>query len=338
MAKFTDLPTELKLQILSHLITPTQPVHLEQWRLCARTPDIRFDSEDAAVRQSFTFLSNSVLDDIFSPFSAEDAWRILIPRAQWLVTTLLWPNSHYSLDRSNSAIVQYAPLLTEMEAVFEAKVRHVVAVISEYTHFSDRSHPNLAHLGRHRWARFMTGQISSILNSCSGLKTMDVKLEMVVGLRPEGATIHSTFDRFYNSQPFSELWDVLVGQHAFAKPPKSSFDELYICWRKTCRRRVIKLKILAVQLVPTWQTQDEGFTERHNIQPRRHEWCTVYEEDMTEFWDIPKCMKSKATDPDVDIDPAGLQWAIEHQIARRTGKQVPRKREHEATMGIDCEC
>jgi len=282
-------------------------------------------------------LSSSMLDDIFFPFSAQDAWRTFIPRARWEVSTQGWHEKHYSLHHLDSTLIQYAPLLAEMETVFKVKVRHVVAVISEYTHFSDRPNSNLVHLGRHQWARFMTGQVSSILNCCSGLKTMDVQLKVKLGQRPEGNTIHLTFDRFYNSTSLRELWDVLAGQYGSAKLPVSSFDELHIRWKKTCQSRGVALKFLAEQMIPMWP-QNVSSTEQHRIQPRRFQVWMVYEEDMTDFWDIPKCMKSKANNPDVDIGQAGLEWAIERQIARRTGKQLPKKRTHEARMGADCEC
>jgi hypothetical protein len=200
MAKFTDLPDEIKLQILGHLITPRQPVHLVQWRLWALQPDIKFALEDADVEISFALLLSSAFDDIFFHIPAHDAWRLLVPRVRWLVTSTTMSDYKALLDASNLDVVQYAPLLRKMESFSCAKVTHVTIMIDERTYFRDPTSP---HLLNRKWAKLMTTQVSSVMDTCSNLKSLHVKLQL--NIHPSYILLPASakFDYFYRTQAFS---------------------------------------------------------------------------------------------------------------------------------------
>jgi len=322
MARFTELPDEIKLQILGHLITPTQPVHLIQWQLWAVQPDILFADEDADVETSLLSLVRSELDDIFFEVSQEDARRMWIQRVQWLVTSSSVSDWKALVDKSNLSIVQYAPLLRKLETYFGATVAHIVIVIDEQTFPRDeRGQPLPTRL---RWAKIMTEQVSAVLNTCTNLKSLHVKLQAKVMPFHSDLSVPSKFDYFYRSDAFHAVWEVLASRYADTNAPLSSFEELLTTWRKTCERRGIKLMITARMDAPP---------DTYGVQEN-----PVHEEDLTQFWDVPRCVKVGDFKPWPSRCWAGLEWAIRQHQGRGSGVEVPRKRKHEGMTGLDCEC
>jgi len=321
MAKFTDLPYGLKLQILGHLITPTQPVHLIQWRLWALTPDIMFADEDADVETSLFSLLRSELEDIFFQVSLGDARRMWIQRVQWLVTSSSISDWEALIDKSNLSIVQYAPLIKQLETYFGAEVAHVVVVIDEWSFPRDERGQPLP--PRERWAKRMTEQVSAVMDTCTKLKSLHVKLQAEMMPSHSDLSVPSQFDDFYRSDVFQAVWEVLASRYARTQAPLSSFDELYTTWRKRCQQRGIELTFTA-KLVPP---------DTYSV----HE-TPVHEEDLTHFWDVPRCIKIGDFKPWSGRCWAGLDWAIQRNQGRRRGEPVPMKRKHEAAMGPDCEC
>jgi len=140
----------------------------------------------------------------------------------------------------------------------------------------------------------------------------------------DSLSVSSRFDYFYRSDAFRTIWKVLAARYALLDEPLSSCEELHTTWRKRCQQRGIELT----------------FTARIGAPPDTygmHE-TPVHEEDLTQFWDVPRCIKVGEFKPWPSRCWAGLEWAIRRHQGRRRGEPVPRKRKHEAAMGPDCEC
>lgn len=305
MAKFAALPDDLKLKILGDVITPTQPVHLVQWRLWARKPDIRFAIEDADVETSLTFLLNSALKEIFCKVSTEDVWRILIPRVRWLVTSSSVSEWKALVDKSNLTEVNFAGLLRKLETVFQAKVVHVIILIDEQSWAQELRQPltptSLPN-GAVDWARYATGQVFAVMKACRNLKTLHVKLQVHVLPSDRHFGLRTQFDLFYDSDPFHAFWEVIAAQYASPSSPNPPSDELYVKWEEMCEWRGVDLYISARIVTQAKENADvaEAQSTQHGI-----------EDCLIRFWAIPKCMKSKEHNPGIKICCAGLEWAIE---------------------------
>jgi len=334
MANFTGLPYELKLQILGHLITPTQPVHLMQWRLGAPNPDIRFAVDDADVQTSLAFLLNSALDGIFPSFSKWEVWRMLVPRVRWLVTSFSKSDWQALFYGSNLTEVHYAPLLRKLETFFWVKVIHVVVVIDERSWAQEMKDSAISPFV---WATLAIREVSPVLKACNNLKTLHVKLQVNMLPSYKALNIPAKFDLFYSLEPFHYIWENLAAR--YPSPDKPS-DELYIIWKKICERKSVELKISARMVTPAEGHADEARATLDGSieQSDRMVSPGMYEEDLTHFWDIPKCMRNKDANPVMNPRRSGLLWARQRHAAKRKGEQLPRRREHEATMGPDCEC
>jgi len=139
-----------------------------------------------------------------------------------------------------------------------------------------------------QWATAQTNQITAVLETCKALRSLRVYLDVDVnGTIPRT----TTFDIFYRSNDFRELWKVTAPKYGCDtewNPVKE--------WRKDCRKRGIEFGIVA--------------------RLEREDGSGMMEEDLSEFWDLPEEVKR---DGEVWYD-LGLAWAIEAKLKLRQGR------------------
>jgi hypothetical protein len=248
MGVFPILPNELWRQILSYVITPTHPVHVEGWE--DSKPLLQFNPADTDVQRSLDFLTGPTANAFVFPISVPDIWQHFISRATWSldrdgheireIVTEDWPHRH-------GKEIPWAKDLEMLEKSFTAQVKHVEVIANQYYYFPDGEMEDLDRLlPSPQWASAMTGHISAILETCSLLSSLRLYLDVEPGV--------AQFEDYYRSDAFEDIWR--------CTGPTRHYKQM-VLWKAECRRRGVDFKIIARMSQPGEQ------------------------DDLAEFWDLP---------------------------------------------------
>jgi len=287
MSALHVLPTELWYQILNHVVTPTRPVQVGSWE--HSRPSLEFAAEDADIQRSLTLLTGRTSIEFPFPVCIPNLWRTLISQSRWLlkrdaldIENLVCPAEPYARGRE----IPYARTFSQLQTTFTAQIEHVDIVIDSHDYFEDDSFiENMSHVlgGQSQWAQAQKDQITAVLDTCRGLRSLRVNLDAERGAMRKSWDL----DCFYMSFPFQEVWAVTAPGYA-SKPVKD--------WKEECGKRGIEFRIVA-------RLKREEGTE---------------EEDLTEFWDVPEHVRR-----DKKLwSGGGFWWAMEANMARRLKRRL----------------
>ena len=264
------LPVEIWHQILSHVMTPIEPVSIDFW-LANHQPFVIFSDVDVKVERSFDFFTGELAGCFFFPISIPDIWRHLVSQATWSVEpdrgeirdTLC---KHY-LNRVNDR-VRWAQGLERLQTTFKAQVQYVEVVIDTSSYFGDRKVEELVgkSLPKNQWASATMSYVPSIIETCKSLKSLRLYLKF------DGNLL--SFEDFYRkSHAFSKIW-----KYTSPVIRRDGKDwEPIADWKADCKRIGVDFKIVAR-------------TFAHNPRSGKEE---TMEDDLTEFWDLPTYIKEE---------------------------------------------
>ena len=293
------LPAELWHQILGHVMTPTYPVRIIAWnrRLALDSwpaddqPVLRFAPADGKVQTSFMFCTKGPANRFFFPVSVRDIWRLLICQGIWSLqvrgsdnATTLWKEW---LQRGSDQ-VRWAESLERLQTTFNAHLQHVDITVDTGDYFKDARLEKLVgrSLPRYQWASAVLKHITSVIETCSALKSLTLSLGF--------PRVFDDFGSCYRmTRAFSDIWQCTV---PFIKDGGEVREPVAV-WKADCKRIGVDFKIIS----------------RTSVLDARSSTIVVIEDDLTEFWDLPTYIKE---DEDI-FNSRHLTSAIDVHISKR---------------------